>query len=839
MNTRGKLSMNGWRVAATAILGSLVCGVAGAQVVSTGGPAPGGNPPPIARPHGPAQPGVEVDIVKPQFVVPDTGICLDASQKTPRPVRPIRIDHRRTDIPVFVNDPASHILLPSNDKGNNSTRSQPLFQNFDSMGPNDLTPPDPDLATNGTYIVAVNNDDFAVYDICGQALFSIDAEDYFGYSTAYLLFDPKVIYDPWNNRWVMLWHKKRESTEESTMIIAVTSGSTPFGLSGAGAYWYDVPMVQDDGTADESWADYYDLGYSNTAITFSGNQFRWSGGFRWGRIRFCDKATLYAADTTTFYGYSNLTNPDGSATSTPRSVKMQWSWSEGGNNIDALYINARGGGGSRLTLRKIRTAFTGSNLTAADINVASYTSPPNAVQPNGLTLDTIDCRLMIAVATADTLGNNGIELFTGLTTGFQNGTTTRCHLFKIDPVNNALEWEAQFGATDQFYWFPSVVADYSGSAVWTFTRTDNSTVEPEARYVDYNKGVFSSASSLLRTGDGNYNGFRWGDYFGGQLDWADYNENFSVPGRPAKMWFIGEYGEANSWSTHIGATSVFTQGDLSNVTPATDWNISGVRGSFSGTTSRVYTLTHTGETGVRYQVTSLPAWLDATPDEERLDQDDATVTLVLDNAAANLLAAGNYTDTVTFSDCFNGGASFNREVNLTVQAPNLDIITVDVTSGTYRPGDNMTTSIEVQNIGTSATGAYSIDFYASTNATISTGDIYIETRNYGSLAAGASRTTNHILSAPCITTEGLYYIGAIATVTNDSSTANNTGVDLTRVTIEFCPADIDESCFVDFDDFVLFVKLFELGEDSADFDESGFVDLDDFIAYVGAFENGC
>lgn len=821
-------------VALLSVAAAATFSAAQVQVVD---PPPHGRPVPARQQHLVA-PGMEFDVVVPQFVVPDSGICSDPAKRT-KEFKTVRIDHRMTATPIYTIEPGARLAPASDDTANDWTRSLPIFQGFDSMGPNGLTPPDPDVATNGTYILAVTNDDFAVYDICGNLLYNIDVEDYLGYDAGYLLYDPKVVYDPWDNRWVMLWHKKWAANEESTLVVMVTSGSTPFGLTGAGAYWYDVQMIQDNGTGDESWADYYDLGYSSTALTFAGNQFRWNDTFRWSRIRFVDKAQVYAADPATFYSYSNLVNPDGSTTTTPRAVKMQTSWSESGTPINGVFINARDGGGSRLTIRKLTNAFSGSSLVGTDINVGSYTNPPNAVQPSGDALDTINCRLMIAVATSDSLGNNGIELFTGLNTGFDGGADVRCHLFKINPVANTLKWETQFGSPGFDYWFPSAGADFSGSAYWVFTRTAvTAGNEPEARLVDYNKGVFSNSSTLMRGGDGSYNGFRWGDYFGAQLDWADYSENFSIPGRPSKMWVIGEYGEVNSWNTRIAATSVFTQGDLSSVTPATAWNLSGNKGAL-GAASRAYTLNFTGETGVRYEVTGLPTWLNTTSSAGRLDQDGATVTLSLDLPVANALAAGDYTANVVFSDCFNAGNSFTRVVNLSVLAPNLDIVTIDATAGTYRPGDLVTTSVTVQNIGTGGTGTYTIDFYASTNTIISTADLYMGSRNYSNLGAGGSRTTSHLLDAPCIVTERGYYVGGIATVTNDTSTANNTGYDPVQINLEFCPADVDHSCFVDTDDYSYFVAVFELGVDEADFDGSGFVDTDDFTAFVLAFEAGC
>lgn len=54
-----------------------------------------------------------------------------------------------------------------------------------------------------------------------------------------------------------------------------------------------------------------------------------------------------------------------------------------------------------------------------------------------------------------------------------------------------------------------------------------------------------------------------------------------------------------------------------------------------------------------------------------------------------------------------------------------------------------------------------------------------------------------------------------------------------------CPADFDNSAFVDNEDFDAFVNAFLAGSPLADFDGSGFLDTDDFDAFVAAYEAGC
>lgn len=54
-----------------------------------------------------------------------------------------------------------------------------------------------------------------------------------------------------------------------------------------------------------------------------------------------------------------------------------------------------------------------------------------------------------------------------------------------------------------------------------------------------------------------------------------------------------------------------------------------------------------------------------------------------------------------------------------------------------------------------------------------------------------------------------------------------------------CPADFDNSGFVDFVDYDAFIHSFEPGDPDADIDESGFVDIEDFSYFIDRFEAGC
>lgn len=541
--------------------------------------------------------------------------------------------------------------------------SQPLMKDLEGPGPNGLTPPDPDMARGYDYEVCATNDDFGVYDSCGKQVFTSDINSFLGIND--FLYDPKVIFDPWAARWVMMYHSQSSSPQTSHLVFVVSANSLPFGVAGSGSWYYYVDVQQDAGTGNAAWADYFDLGYSNSEISTSGNMFFFNNSFRWARIMVWDKNAMYSASGLGYWNWWNLTNPDGSQTNTPRAAKMQTSWSEGGYNIDAYFVNSRWGGGNKITTWKVRSIFVNNFLNNADTAVGNYTLPPAAVQPNGAQLDTIDCRLMPAVITNDFQNGNGIELFTSLNAA--SGSDCRTLLYKFDAVSTAEEFESLFGSTGFDYWFGSPAADYSGSNFWVFSRTANSSGnEASIRFVDTNRGVFSSSSALLKAGTGSYGGFRWGDYFGGQMDWGDYSANGGATGAQ-KVWLYAEYAKPNDWGTHAGATSVFPQGSISNVTPSTTFSVSGPQGGPFSPSSRAYTLqSAAGDTGVAYNVTGLPSWLDVSSAYGQI-WTDTGVTLSV-NSAANGLGAGTYNATVFFTDCFNGGNSFARAVQLVVQS---------------------------------------------------------------------------------------------------------------------------------------------------------------------------
>lgn len=537
-------------------------------------------------------------------------------------------------------------------------RAPGRLHDFEGLLENGWIPPDPDIGVGPAHIVEVTNDDFAVYDKCGNQLFGADANAFLGIVGK--LFDPHVAYDPWNGRWIMLWHFINTNPQESRLILVVSAGSTPPGLGGW--WYYNFPAIKDPGTADAAYADYFDLGFGADAVYCSGNYFRFSNdSFRYAMIRTWDKAEVYNALAAFQTDDIGLTNPDGSATFAPRAAELQWTF-----GTDGFFVNSRPGGGNLLTVWRLADPLGAHTLTRVDINVGAYDPPPMAVQPNGQSLDTIDCRLMNAVVARD-LVTNRYRLYTGLQERHNWGEASDraiIRLYEIEPLAGTLHGNIGTGASGLYYWFPTVAADYAGNTLFVFARTGpGAGALPEVRYIDYLAGGSFGFSVQLKSGENNYGGFRWGDYFGAQLDWGDYYNG----DQPEKIWLVGEYCRPSGlWGTWIGASTGGTPGVL-DVTPAAVYSISGPAGGPFVPASQVYTLSNTGGVGLNWELSGLPFWLHADATRGQIPGGGAQGVTVSVDAAANLLAPGFYSAALAFSDCYTGGSGTRfRRVELTV-----------------------------------------------------------------------------------------------------------------------------------------------------------------------------
>jgi plastocyanin len=111
----------------------------------------------------------------------------------------------------------------------------------------------------------------------------------------------------------------------------------------------------------------------------------------------------------------------------------------------------------------------------------------------------------------------------------------------------------------------------------------------------------------------------------------------------------------------------------------------------------------------------------------------------------------------------------------------LAVQSVVAAAGEYAVGELLTVDISISNSGAAASGAFTVGYYASTDATITDGDQLLGSVQVADVAAGATLDRQDNLAVPDSLPEGVYFIGVIISFA-DSNAADNVGVDASAVT---------------------------------------------------------
>lgn len=153
-------------------------------------------------------------------------------------------------------------------------------------------------------------------------------------------------------------------------------------------------------------------------------------------------------------------------------------------------------------------------------------------------------------------------------------------------------------------------------------------------------------------------------------------------------------------------------GALLSVTPSSDFSSSGQTGGPFSPSNQNYTVSNTGNSNLTWAAIYTAAWVTVSPTNGTLTAGTSTNVTVSINATANSLAVSNYSDTVVFTNTTNGAGSTTRSVNLAVSATFPVIVTNGWTltaencapsNGVVDPGETVTVSFSLKNIGTADT----------------------------------------------------------------------------------------------------------------------------------------
>ena len=381
------------------------------------------------------------------------------------------------------------------------------------------------------------------------------------------LFDPRVLWDQYNNRYVVIADEQSDSDNSAYIHIAVSQTSNP----NDGWYFQRIDTKLNISGTD-TWLDFPSLGVSSEALYLSGNMFTFSNTFQATRIWIIDKG-LYSGGTSSFTLHDPSTEAGlGSQAFTIQPAHMygvqpinvgafmfssEWDDNNGNNDLIAVFrvddpLGATGG-----------PVFTVQFLNPGEIHNNSTGVPTAPQKDSDVNIDFGDDRAQSCVWREGTLAG----AFTiNPSSGTQSGQATNFwfiastgDLAAVALIQQGLV-EGDDIADNAATGFPAISINANGDIGIGYSASAASiyagsyfTVHQASDAAGSNQGSFlmhDGLNAYVRTGLPMHIGNRWGDYSSIALDPNDEND-FWVFNQYA--WTPGNYDpfadEDGRWAT--------------------------------------------------------------------------------------------------------------------------------------------------------------------------------------------------------------------------------------------------------------------------------------------------
>jgi len=146
-------------------------------------------------------------------------------------------------------------------------------------------PPDVNGCVGPNHLMITLNTGVRIQDRVGNNLYSTSLGNWWNALPGNGgTFDPKIIYDPYNDRWIMVTPSGSNSVD-SRLFLGVSQTSDPLGEWNM--YWIDPDE------SNQTWFDYPSIGFNKKWITISGNMF---GNDYYRTVFVFDKMAAYNGD---------------------------------------------------------------------------------------------------------------------------------------------------------------------------------------------------------------------------------------------------------------------------------------------------------------------------------------------------------------------------------------------------------------------------------------------------------------------------------------------------------------------------------------------------------------
>jgi len=462
---------------------------------------------------------------------------------------------------------------PENNKALQTTiAAGTTVTNLINSGGGLFIPADPHGAAGPNHVVNVFNTSIEFYQKDGTQDYSDTLKNFFTtLNPANFTFDPKVVYDQFEDRWVVVTLERTDigsgdSANTSLVLIAISDDSDPNGNWTFAEINTNINIIgtNTDANGDLHWLDYPGLSIDEEAIYITGNMFQYfdpantTPGSNGGtRVIIIDKGIsggLYGGGTAS----ANIYDPAGTLGFIPVTqmpAQIYGSTPAGVGTWLVGYSGLAGSGNSAVQMIRIdnplgATTFTQQFEFFGLVDVLAGTSVPDAPQSGTATnIKSGDRRVLDSV-----WRNNSLYFTTEVRSNDANNLNEATAFWgEIDTSNlsnpafiqgNIIGGESDIG-TGTYTSYPSIAVNADGGILVGFTAS-SSNMFPSSYYVHQSptdplnsmrpaKIVSTGIAFYVRTFGGPDN--RWGDYSATSVDpdeacfWV-YNKHAISQGTP-------------------------------------------------------------------------------------------------------------------------------------------------------------------------------------------------------------------------------------------------------------------------------------------------------------------
>jgi hypothetical protein len=430
-------------------------------------------------------------------------------------------------------------LAPSDKYGVTALSPSPASSFAGGTDDDTRIPPDTHGAVGPNHLMVVLNDGVFIQDRTTGALIGsrVSLNTFWSSTGATGVFDPKVIYDSFNNRWIFTACSNAESTT-SSVLIGVSQTSDPTGA------WNLYRVAGDSGGT--LWADYPSIGFNNKWVVVTVNMFAISNGaFSRGRIWAFNKSNLYSNLTGSFTRFDDTSG----ATEVPATTFD--------NTLATLYLvqnwNGNSSGSGFLRISTI-TGAVGSevyNGTTPAFVTTSNTWGSGA--PGG-----VDFGPQLGSSQKVDTGDSRMQ-----TVIYRNGSlwaAQAAFLPAAIPTRAAAQWwqistsgtVQQFGRVDDptgatFYAYPSLAVNKNNDVLLGYSQFSAATFATAGYSFRLSSDPVNTMETPvpLKAGEASY----YKTFGGAENRWGDYSNASVDPVNDVDMWTIQEYASSPNFSS--------------------------------------------------------------------------------------------------------------------------------------------------------------------------------------------------------------------------------------------------------------------------------------------------